>query len=263
MERHELFGVNTYNNTTKIKPKAKGSKKSNEAKLTTNLWKVFVLYNKIRYRPNEIVFKSETILWIAQLGITLYYIINIKQRYFQGLQEIICGLEKKTQHTWQFRCAAILPINFLRKGRECAAYNLFTVHKHNIVREGLVVEEHDTTFLYNGIAEPWNTPFLVSAADPVSSWAQCNKRSMKELNVCKTNKRKKINESRAVLTSPNFADANALEIESWAEGRKQVDTIVVMMENTTTSGVCVVDSSRQSPSNGNDGVRGDLKPAQL
>jgi len=62
MERHELFGVNTYNNTTKIKPKAKGSKKSNEAKLTTNLWKVFVLYNKIRYRPNEIVFKSETIL---------------------------------------------------------------------------------------------------------------------------------------------------------------------------------------------------------
>ena len=70
------------------------------------------------------------------------------------------------------------------------------------------------------------------------------------------NKQKKKNESRAVLTSPNFADANALEIESWAEGRKQVDTIVVMMENTTTSGVCVVDSSRQSPSNGNDGVGG-------
>ena len=62
MECHELFGVNTYDNTTKIKPKAKGSKKSNEAKLTTNLWKVFVLYNKIRYRPNETVFKSETIL---------------------------------------------------------------------------------------------------------------------------------------------------------------------------------------------------------
>ena len=86
---------------------------------------------------------------------------------------------------------------------------------------------------------------------------------MKELNVCKTNKRKKINESRAVLTSPNFADANAVEIESRAEGRKQVDTIEVMMANTTTSGACMVDSSRQSPSNGNDGVRGDLKPAQL
>jgi len=94
------------------------------------------------------------------------------------------------------------------------------------------VEEHDTTFLYNGMAEPWNTPFLVGAADPVSS-------------------------------SPNFADANAVEIESRAEGRKQVDTIEVMMANTTTSGACVVDSSRQSPSNGNDGVRGDLKPAQL
>jgi len=37
---------------------------------------------------------------------------------------------------------------------------------------------------------------------------------MKELNVCITNKRKKINESRAVLTSPNFADANVVEIES-------------------------------------------------
>jgi len=87
------------------------------------------------------------------------------------------------------------------------------------------VEEHDTTFLYNGMAEPWNTPFLVGAADPVSS-------------------------------SPNFADANAVEIESRAEGRKQVDTIEVMMANTTTSGACVVDSSRQSPSNGNDGSRG-------
>ena len=30
----------------------------------------------------------------------------------------------------------------------------------------------------------------------------------------KQTKEKKINESRAVLTSPNFADANALEIES-------------------------------------------------
>jgi len=36
---------------------------------------------------------------------------------------------------------------------------------------------------------------------------------MKELNISLT-KEKIINESRAVLTSPNFADANALEIES-------------------------------------------------
>ena len=80
-----------------------------------------------------------------------------------------------------------------------------------------------------------------------------------------TNKRKIINESRAVLTSPNFAGGMQTPWRSRAEqeGGSDLTLSVVMMANTTTSGAYVVNSSRQSPSNGNDGVRGDLKPAQL